>query len=135
MSSVNAISHHAPAAERADRTPKFPLGAPIVIAGVSAILALATASECSSVTHIGSLVYGAVLWGWWGCLAGLLWKLAPRYPSLVRFSPVAIAIHLVVASTLAIVHLIALWGLGFPFGWHAGATADSTWQALINPNR
>ena len=143
MSSFNAIAPHpqihdpqiAGASGRRALTRKLRLGAPIVIAGLSGVLALATASECSSITHLGSLVYGVVLWGWWGCIAGLLWKLAPRYSPLVRFSPAAIAIHLVTASVLGVAHLLLLWSLGFPFGWHPGMTAQTMWQALMNPNR
>ena len=76
-----------------------------------------------------------MLWGWWGCIAGLLWNLAPRYPSLVRFSPEGIAAHLVTASALGVAHLLLLWSLGFPFGWDPGTTAQTMWQALMNPNR
>jgi len=135
MSSLNAIAQTPPLTKAKNRILKFRLGAPFAIFGISATLALATASECSSVTHLGSLIYGIILWGWWGCIAGLLWKLAPRHPSLVRFSPAAIAIHLVTASALGLVHLLSLWGLGFPFGWLPGMTAGTMWQALMNPNR
>jgi len=125
--------------EAADRKPRFPkirLGAPIVIVCLSGILALATASECSSVTHLDSVIYGVVLWGWWGGIAGLLWKFAPRNPALVRFSPGAIALHLLTASILGITHLVLLWSLGFTtLGWRAAETPHSVWLALINPNR
>jgi hypothetical protein len=135
MSSLNPIAHQPPVTEASGRISKFRLGAPVIIGLISAILALATASECNSITHFGSLTYGVVLWGWWGWIAGLLWNLAPRYSWLVRYSPVAITIHLLVASALGVVHLLLLWSLGFPLGWHAGMTADTMWQALMNPNR
>ncbi len=138
MRSLNALADHPPNTDAINSKPlatRLRLGAPIVIACLSAILALATASECSSVTHLGSLVYGVVLWGWWGCIAGLFWKLAPRYPLLVRFSPAGIATHLVTASALGVVHLLLLWSLGFPLGWDPGMTARTMWQALMNPNR
>jgi len=138
MSSLNATAHHQPVRDSPLKDPsdrqaiarKLRLGAPIVIACISAILALATASECSSVTHLGSLIYGVVLWGWWGCIAGLLWKLAPRNPAR------AIAIHVLTASILGIAHLLLLWSLGFTrLGWNSGETPHSAWLALVNPNR
>ena len=56
-------------------------------AGVTAImllsgsLALATASECSSITHLPSLIYGLVLWGWWGCKSRPACELIGSYRS------------------------------------------------------
>jgi len=49
----------------------------VVIFSVVTLLTLVTAGECHSVTHlrIPSLLYGAVLWGWWGCVACILWKI------------------------------------------------------------
>src|SRR6202035_1794337 len=38
---------------------------PLFIGAASLFLSLATAVECSSITHIPSLIYGLVLWGWW----------------------------------------------------------------------
>ena len=116
MSSLNPLADRPHVAETTNSKPLASklLGAPIIIACISGILALATASERSSVTHLGSLIYGVVLWGWWGCIAGLLWKLAPRYPSLVRFSPAGIAAHLVTASALGVLHLLFLWSLVSP---------------------
>ena len=52
----------------------------LLIVSLAAVLAIATAAECGSVMHPASLVYGAVLWGWWGTIACVLWKLAPRLP-------------------------------------------------------
>jgi hypothetical protein len=138
MSSLNPLADRPHVTETTNSKPlasKLHLSAPVIIACLSGILALATASECSSVTHLGSLIYGVVLWGWWGCVAGLLWKLAPRYPSLVRFSPAGIAAHLVTASALGVIHLLFLRSLGFPLGWDPGMSAQTMWQALINTNR
>ena len=43
----------------------------IIIFSMTTALALVTASECQSITHLPSLIYGFVLWGWWGCISGL----------------------------------------------------------------
>jgi hypothetical protein len=46
----------------------------VVIFSLAGVLALATASECHSITHLPSLLYGAVLWGWWALMASSLWR-------------------------------------------------------------
>jgi len=71
-----------------------------VIASVSAVLALATASECHSISHLPSLLYGMVLWGWWGGIAGTLWTMGPRKPGIMRFSPAAILLHMATGCIL-----------------------------------
>ena len=55
-----------------------PLSGHVVIFSVATVLALATANECQSITHFPSLLYGAVLWGWWGCVTSAMWKLGGR---------------------------------------------------------
>jgi hypothetical protein len=58
-----------------------------VIFTLATVLALATASECHSITYPPSLMYGAVLWGWWGCVTSAMWKLSQRVPLASSFSP------------------------------------------------
>src|SRR3974377_2414182 len=84
-----------------------------VIGSVCAVLALATASECHSITHLPSLLYGVVLWGWWGCIAGTLWTLGPRMPAIMRFSPAGVLVHVLAGCTLGVIHLLLLGSLGF----------------------
>ncbi|HXS75403.1 MAG TPA: hypothetical protein VN753_04440 [Terracidiphilus sp.] len=78
MSSLNAISYPAIQADTqpASRDPRehFQRTGHLVIPGASLFLALGTAQECHSVAHIPSLLYGVILWGWWGLVAALLWK-------------------------------------------------------------
>jgi hypothetical protein len=45
----------------------------MIIAASSLVLALGTAIECRSITHLPSLIYGLILWGWWGIAASILW--------------------------------------------------------------
>ena len=59
----------------------------LLILPMSVALTLATASECRSITHLPSLMYGAVLWGWWGLLASAGWKLAERFPAALKSFP------------------------------------------------
>ena len=107
-----------------------------VIASVSAVLALATASECHSISHLPSLLYGVVLWGWWGGIAGTLWTMGPRKPGIMRFSPAAILLHVATGCILGVVHLLLLGGLGFTEpDWRVHSTASAVWTSLMNINR
>lgn len=106
----------------------------MVILPLSAILAFATAAECGSVTHPASLVYGGVLWGWWGTIACVLWKLAPRLPAVSRLSVKTILLHGVAGSIVALIHLLMLWGIGFPLGW-GPSDQHMMWGVLFNINR
>jgi hypothetical protein len=107
-----------------------------MIFSVAAALGLATAAECHSITYPPSLLYGAVLWGWWGCIASALWALGKRVPLLSSFSLKAIAIHVSAGLALGVAHLLALGSLGFTeAGWQAHATALTVWTNLLNINR
>ena len=104
--------------------PRFRLNGYLVIAAASTALALATASECHSVFYPPSLLYGAVLWAWWGCVGSLFWKLGQQPPLILRFSPGAIAFHLLAACAIGVAHLLLLGSLGFTgAGWRAHSTA------------
>ncbi|MDQ1453796.1 MAG: hypothetical protein QOJ51_7221 [Acidobacteriaceae bacterium] len=112
------------------------LGGYVVISFVATMLALATANECQSITHLPSLVYGIVLWGWWGVIASALWELGARKPAVSSFSVKAIAIQIPVSLVLGLMHLVVLWSLGFtPLGWGSTETPQSVWRSLINVNR
>jgi hypothetical protein len=103
---------------------------------LTAILALITAAECQSITHLPSLAYGVVLWGWWGIVASALWKLAQRVPSASSFTVKAISAHAAAASALGAVHLLLLWGLGYvSLGVSGYKNSGLMWRYLINLNR
>ncbi len=105
-----------------------------VIFSVAAALALATAAECQSVLHRPSLIYGAVLWLWWACIASAMWKVSQRIPFASSFSAKAISIHLLVGSALGVVHLLLLGSLGFTDpGWQSSPLA--IWTSMLNLNR
>ena len=107
-----------------------------IIFSLSAILALATASECRSVTHLPSLIYGVVLWGWWGVIACILWRAGKRFPAVSSFSLKTMSLHVIVGAVLGVLHLLLLWSLGFSsLGWQGSETARSEWQRLLNVNR
>ena len=107
-----------------------------VIFTLATVLALATASECHSITYPPSLMYGAVLWGWWGCVTSAMWKLSQRVPLASSFSPKAISAHVLAGSALGVVHLLLLGSLGFTDrGWQAHTTALAIWTSLLNINR
>jgi hypothetical protein len=116
--------------------PGIRLSGHAVIFSLATVLALATAGECHSITYLPSLLYGAVLWGWWGCIASTLWILGRRVPFLSGFSAKAMATHLMVGLVLGVLHLLLLGSLGFTdANWQAHATAFSIWTSLLNINR
>lgn len=107
-----------------------------IVFPTAGILALITANECRSITHLPSLVYGVVLWGWWAVIASVLWKLSLRRASASTFSVKEISIHLPAALVLAMLHLLALWSIGFtPLRWQGDQTPQSVSRYLFNLNR
>jgi signal transduction histidine kinase len=128
-----AILQEKPAEEGAAHASRH-LNGNLLIVSLAAVLAIATAAECGSVMHPASLVYGAVLWGWWGTIACVLWKLAPRLPIVSSLSVKTIALHVIAGSALALIHLLMLWGIGFPLGWGPGEER-LMWGVLFNVNR
>jgi hypothetical protein len=107
-----------------------------MIFSVAAALGLATAAECHSITYPPSLMYGAVLWGWWGSIASALWALGQRMPLLSSFSLKTIAMHVSAGLALGAAHLLALGSLGFAAaGWQAHTTAIAIWTSLFSINR
>jgi signal transduction histidine kinase len=108
----------------------------LIVFSLAAVLALITANECSSITHLPSVVYGFVLWGWWAGVACVLWKLGNRSTIASRFSAKMIALHLPAAMALGAAHLLLLWGLGFtPLKWQGDETPQSVAHYLFNVNR
>jgi sensor histidine kinase YesM len=111
-------------------------GGQLIIGLASLILVLATAEECHSITHLPSLLYGLVLWGWWGLIAGVLWQMGPKMPSLLRLSTLNLAIHLVVGCVVATAHLILLGSLSlFITEWKVNAPALTMLTGQLHLNR
>ena len=132
---VPSSSAHEPSTSWASR-PKIRFNGIAVISLISIALALTTASECHSITHPSSLLYGFVLWGWWGCIASIFWKLGQRAPSALGFSTKAITVHLLLGFALGVTHLLLLGSLGFIVAeWKKYATAYHVWTTLLNINR
>src|SRR5580658_504132 len=107
-----------------------------LIFSAATVLAVATAIECQSITHLPSLNYGLVLWVWWGCIASAMWKLSQHVPLASSFSPKAISLHVLTGSTLGVTHLLLLGSLGFTDpGWRTHATVLGIWTSMLNINR
>jgi signal transduction histidine kinase len=129
---LRANTHFAPAASVGG----IRLNSHVVIFSLATVLALATASECRSITHLPSLMYGAVLWIWWGCITSAIWKLGQRASSALSFSLKGITIYVLVGSVLGVMHLLLLGSLDFTVpGWQTHATALQIWTGLLNINR
>jgi len=108
----------------------------LVIGLSSVLLALATASECHSIFYPPSLLYGLVLWGWWGCIGSVLWSGGFRKPGIAGFGPAALAAYLAIGFVLGVAHLLLLGSTGFiGGGWRGHATAYQVWMSLMSINR
>jgi sensor histidine kinase YesM len=117
------------------RAGRVRLGGHVVLFGIATGLALATASECQSVTHIPSLMYGAVLWLWWAVIASAMWTLSQRVPAVTSFSAKTIVVHIAVGGALGFIHLFLLWALVFTPAGLGSETPGNVWRSLMNLNR
>lgn len=108
----------------------------VLIGAVSLILALVTASECQSITHFPSLLYGLVLWGWWGMIASVLWLSGLHLPSSLRRSFPGVAVQIFIACAAGVVHLLLLGSLSlFIPEWETHASAIKVLTGALNLNR
>jgi len=106
------------------------------IFSMAVVLALATASECHSITYPPSLMYGAAFWLWWGCVASAMWMIGRRLPFVSSFSPMAVLVHLSIGSALGVIHLLLLGSLGFTdAAWRLHATALAIWTGGLSIHR
>jgi hypothetical protein len=112
------------------------LNTKIVIFSLATMLALATAGECRSITHLPSLLYGIVFWGWWGAIASALWTLGTRNSFVWSFSPKVVTMHVLVAPSLGLIHLLLLGSLGVTLEqWQLPSTVLSIWLHNVDINR
>jgi two-component sensor histidine kinase len=88
----------------------------VLIAGLACLLAVEVAVDCHSTvlaSHVDvpfwpSLVYGLVMWCWWGLIASMFWiglRLSPRASSL---SPSALWLHVPVGASFVLLHATLL---------------------------
>ena len=130
MSTGNASIELPPARAR------FRFAGPTAIFLLSSGLALATASECHSIFHLPSLLYGIVLWGWWGCVAGGLWMVGSHGSLRLHFSPPAVALQVLIGCVLGLAHLLLLGAVAFSMhDWQLHASSDAVWTSLLSINR
>jgi sensor histidine kinase YesM len=114
MDSLMASIPQTGAAQSAQpRLPSLRVPGSLIVFALTVALALITASECRSISHWPSLLYGAVLWCWWGAVAGLLWRVGRRWPWLLRFSLPSLAFHAVLGSLVSVAHLVLLGCVSF----------------------
>jgi len=108
----------------------------VLIGAASLILALATASECHSITHPASLLYGLAFWGWWGFIASALWLTGLKVPSVLDHSFPRMALQVCVACVAGAVHLMLLGSLSlFVPEWKTRAPAIEVLTGTIHLNR
>ena len=125
-----------PQAPRPSAVSSIRLRGALLFCAASLLLALATAAECRSITHLPSLLYGLFYWGWWGILASALWLtgLAPPSPAIRSFP--RIALHVLFACAAGVVHLMLLDSLNlFVPEWETHAPVMQVLTAKMNLNR
>lgn len=131
-----AVHHTGSTKTRHKGTPSIQVRGVLLISTSSLILALATASECRSITHLPSLLYGLVLWGWWGAIAVVLWSSALTSSAGAHRSLPRLALHALIACAAAVVHLMLLGSLSlFIPEWHTKSTIMQGLTGPINLNR
>lgn len=88
----------------------------IVVFAASGILSVITANEChsyftaqhSDVSYVPSLMFGMMMWLWWGAITLGIWWSARRHPNVLSFSHQSILLHLIAAVLLGVGHLVLL---------------------------
>ena len=126
---------------RSPELPRHALGrifssGPLFIAAATLVLALGTAVECRSISHLPSLIYGLILWGWWGITALILWQIGRGGSSLLKLSRRNMALHGLIACVAVAAHLMLLGSLAiFITEWKVQAPIFKVLTGPINPNR
>jgi hypothetical protein len=83
---------------------------------LTTIFAVFTASECHNylasklvgISALPSLLFGLVMWLWWGAIAAGLWWWAHYRPAVLRFSTRNFLLHLILGTALGALHLFLL---------------------------
>src|SRR6266567_3106944 len=108
----------------------------LIISSASLILSLVTANECHSITHLPSLLYGVVLWGWWGLIAAGLWIGGAKVHALHKRSVVNITLHLIAGCAIAVLHLVLLSSLSLVVPeWKSNAPVPAVLTSQLHLNR
>jgi two-component sensor histidine kinase len=100
----------------ADGSSRLLFGAGTLVLCVAGILTVATAISCHAfLTQAGShapmtpsLIYGAVLWLWWGGAAHILWGTSRKWPAVLSLSAKSAALQIAAGFTITAAHLAAL---------------------------
>jgi hypothetical protein len=103
----------------------------LVVSALAFILAGITASGCHAyftmhnvpVSIVPSILFGVVMWLWWGLIACLMWLGAHRHPGILAFSVPTIILQFCVGSFFSFIHLhliqLSLHAGYFWPGWEA----------------
>jgi len=116
--------------------PSIQLRGTLLIGSASLILALGTAMECQSITHLPSLLYGLILWGWWGVIASTFWITGLKTTSALHRSLAGISAQVLIACLAGVAHLVLLGSLSlFVAEWKTNAPAAKVLTSMLNLNR
>jgi hypothetical protein len=106
----------------ADGQSRLLFGAGTLVLCVAGVLTLATAISCHAfLTQMGShapltpsLIYGAVLWLWWGGTAHILWGASRKWPAVLSLSAKSVVLQVAAGFAITAAHLVALqWTVRF----------------------
>jgi hypothetical protein len=100
----------------ADGQSKLLFGAGTLVLCVAGILTVAAAISCHAfLTEAGShapitpsLIYGAVLWLWWGATAHILWGTSRKWPAVLSLSAKSVVLQIAAGVTITAAHLATL---------------------------
>ena len=107
-----------------------------IIFSLTGALALATASECHSIFYLPSVLYGAVLWLWWGVIASSMWAFGRRTSFASQPLAKTIALQSLAGCALGGMHLLLLGSLGFTDpAWRAHHHSIDIWTSMLDVNR
>lgn len=101
-----------PLASKKTRNELLPL-AKFIPLTIAALLAVATALECHSLSAapasmlswILALAYGCILWIWWAVVVEVLWRTGNRKPSVLSVSLKTVSFQILVALGVVVLHL------------------------------
>lgn len=84
-----------------------------------------------------SILYGALLWIWWGCFGLLLWHIGRRWPTFWRISWLNVLLEIGVGAVVALGHLLLLQvSIGLMIArWPYLAVAGYRSLAVLGPER
>jgi LytS/YehU family sensor histidine kinase len=92
--------------------------------------------ECHSITHLPSLIYGLIFWGWWGAIATTFWLAGLKSSFTLPRTFFALALQLLFACAAGVIHLMLLGSLSLVVSeWKTNAATMKVVTSMLHLNR